>query len=99
MSPPPSLPLHIPLLNATEEPEVVMCSPVTVYLGVVYWICCLRDVTDEGLIDGGGKQISGESDGFSRRSSGCESKRNNGKVINLKRRLGSRVHVEDFIFR
>lgn len=29
-----------------------MCSPVTVYLGVVYWICCRRDVTDNGLIDG-----------------------------------------------
>lgn len=29
-----------------------MCSPVTVYLAVVYWICCLRDVTDKGLIDG-----------------------------------------------
>lgn len=40
------------LLKALEEPEVVMCSPVTVYPGVVCWICCLRDVTDKGLIDG-----------------------------------------------
>ena len=29
-----------------------MRSPVTVYLGVVYGICCLRDVTDKRLIDG-----------------------------------------------
>lgn len=34
------------------EPEALMRSPVTVYLGVVYWICSLRDVTDKRLIDG-----------------------------------------------
>lgn len=49
---PPPLSLHIRFLKASEEPEVVMCSPVTPYQGVVYWICCLRDVTDKGLIDG-----------------------------------------------